>query len=149
MSYTSNDNMEYINTNFGNVVLEGVGKVGEFLFNAVADSAFLTAFEAGTNQNTWFALIFGNRNLAMYLTVIALIAFVIIAMLLHYKFTVKAYHANIEAEFLSSVIQITEQIEPENSDENIAKIVSKVLAEDIKRDKTIKVKNKKDDDIQN
>lgn len=146
VSYTANDNMEYIGKTFGNVVMDGIGRVGAFIFGALEDAEFLKAFEAGTNQNAWFAAIFGNKNLAMYLTVFALIAFVIIAMLLHYKFTVKAYHANIETEFLSSVIQITEQIEPENSDENVAKIVSKVLAEDIKRDKTIKVKKKDKDE---
>lgn len=146
VSYTANDNLEYIAENFGNVVEENISAVGEFVFDAISNSAFITAFNESAAQNNWFYLLFGNRNLAVFIAVFALIIFVVLANFLHYKFTVKAYHANIETEFLTSVIKISEQIESEGSEESVAKIVSKVLAEDIKRDKTIKAKKRKDKD---
>ena len=71
--------------------------------------------------------------------------FIVVAMYIHYKLSIKAYHANVEVEFLSSVVKISESIDKTGVDANVPKVVGQVLANDIKKDKVIKVKkNKKD-----
>ena len=72
------------------------------------------------------------------------IVFVIIAMYIYYKLSIKAYNANVEVEFLSSVVKISEQIDQNGLDANVPKVVSQVLANDIKKDKIIKRRRKKD-----
>ena len=70
---------------------------------------------------------------------------IVVAMYIHYKLSIKAYHANVEVEFLSSVVKIADQLDKSGKDENVAKVVSQVIANDIKKDKTIKVKPPKND----
>lgn len=146
LSYTANDNSAYLTEKFGTAVSDGMARAGQFLASAISSQEFLNSFASSQKQSKIFYDIFANEHLVIYLTAAAVIIFVVIAMYMHYRYVVKAYHANVELEFLSSVIKITEQIEPESSDENVAKVVSKVLAEDIKRDKTIKRKRRRDSD---
>ena len=79
-----------------------------------------------------------------YLTLCALIVFIVVAMFVHYKLSIKAYHANVEVEFLSSVVKISEQIDQTGIDPSVPKVVSQVVAHDIKKDKIIKRRRKKD-----
>ena len=83
--------------------------------------------------------------MVLYLTVVAFIVNLIIAMFVYYKLSIKAYHANVETEFLSSVVKICEQIDENGTDPNIPKAVNQVIARDIKKDKTIKSRRKKKD----
>ena len=59
--------------------------------------------------------------------------------------------SNVELEFLSSVMKISEQIDGQGTDANVPKAVSQLIANDIKKDKTIKrsKKDKKDEDENN
>ena len=64
-------------------------------------------------------------------------------MFTYYKLTVKSYYSDIETEFLSSVVKISDQI-GEDSEGDVTKMVGMVIANDIKKDKTLKrEKNKK------
>ena len=71
--------------------------------------------------------------------------FVIIGMYIYYKLSIKAYHANVELEFLSTVVKLSEQVDKTGKDENVPKMISQVIASDIKKDKTIKGKKSKKD----
>ena len=48
-------------------------------------------------------------------------------------------------EFLSSVMKISDQIDKNGKDDTVAKVVSQVIANDIKKEKVIKVKRQKKD----
>lgn len=149
IAYTANDNLDYIKEQKGENWLESLASVYELLDEKFCTSNFISELESVQNQTNWFYAIFANQKLVVFLTVVALVVMIVISMLLHFKLTVKAYHANIETEFLNSVVKICENVsEAENFDESIPAEVSKVIAEDIKRDKMIKPdrKEKKDKD---
>ena len=61
----------------------------------------------------------------------------------YYKLTVKSYYANVELEFLSSVVKISEHIDNNQGNKDVAKVVGKVLANDIKKNKTLDPEKKK------
>ena len=148
LRYTENDNLEYIKTNIGeNVVTDNLYEVFKTVNATLTDSDFVSVAGKG-NENDWFYTVFANDNLALYLTVVVFVLFVVIAMFVHYKLTVRAYYSNVELEFLSSVVKISEQIDEKGTDMNVPKIVSQVIANDIKKDKTIKrsKKDKKNDE---
>ena len=105
----------------------------------------MTVMKASSGDANWVYTIFANKTLATYMTVFAFITLLVVAMYIYYKLSIKAYHANVEVEFLSSVVKICEQIDETGQDPNVAKAVSQVIARDIKKDKTLKSKkNKKD-----
>jgi hypothetical protein len=76
---------------------------------------------------------------------VAFIVFIIVAMFVYYRLSIKAYHANVELEFLSSVMKITDGLDKGDKSEDVAKVVTQVVANDIKKDKVIKKKSTKKD----
>ena len=60
--------------------------------------------------------------------------------------TAKSYYANVEVEFLTSVVKIAEHIDAEGQDKNIPKVVGQVIANDIKKNKTLSPEKPKDND---
>lgn len=146
ITYTANDNIEYILNNLTDYAMEdNMYQVFKTVYYTITDADFIEVFEDSKGETKWFYAIFTSENLAFYLTVVSFIIFIIVAMYIYYKLSIKAYHANIEVEFLSSVVKISDQLDKSGKDENVAKIVSQVIANDIKKDKTIKVKPPKDD----
>ena len=146
ITYTTNDNIEYILNNLSDYKMEeNMYKVFKTVYYTLTDADFIEVFEGAKGETSWFYKIFASENLAFYLTVVSFIIFIIVAMYIYYKLSIKAYHANIEVEFLSSVVKIADQLDKSGKDENVAKVVSQVIANDIKKDKTIKVKPPKND----
>ena len=78
-------------------------------------------------------------------TIIAFVVVLIISMYIYYKLTVKSYYANVELEFLSSVVKISEQVDNSAGNKDVAKVVGQVLANDIKKNKTLRPEKKKKD----
>ncbi len=146
LTYTANDNIEYILNTFKEYSIEGkLYEVYKMVCHNLTDFDFVSVFDEARGGANWFLKLFGNQTLVIYLTVIVFIIFVMIAMYIYYKLSIKAYHANIELEFLSSVVKITDSIDKTGKDENVAKVVSQVIANDIKKDKVIKGKPPKND----
>lgn len=148
VAYTENDNLAYINENFGeNVISNNMAEAFTLIASKLSQENIVSELEKSAGQNKFFHSIFANKNLPVYLTVVALVAFIVVAMLVHYKLTVKAYHANIEVEFLHSVIKICENKDGDlNLEDADPSTISKILANDIKKDKMIRPskKDKKD-----
>lgn len=146
ITYTSNDNLSYIAENRqGYSVAENLFKAYSAICTTILDSEFVSTFEAGKGSTNWFYKIFANENLVLCLTAVVFIVLIIVAMFVYYKLSVKAYYANVEMEFLSSVMKISDQIDKDGTDDKVAKTISQVIANDIKKDKSIKTKHKKDD----
>lgn len=145
ITWTANDNLTYIaNTQTADYVLNNLYEVFKTIEYTLTDFDFVNVMKQSAGDSAWVYTLFGNQTLVTYLTVFAFIALVIVAMFVYYKLSIKAYHANVEVEFLSSVVKICEQIDETGQDANVAKAVSQVIARDIKKDKTIKSKKKKD-----
>ncbi len=144
IAYTTNDTIAYItdNLDFENVS-ENLYKVFRSVSGILTNENFETAATNAKGQSIWVYDIFANKKLVAWLTLTAFVLFVMIAMFVHYKLSVKAYNANVEIEFLSSVVKISESIDEGGIDENVPKVVGQVLANDIKKDKVIKTKKKK------
>ena len=49
-------------------------------------------------------------------------------------------------EFLSSVVKIAENIDTDGKDKNVPKVISQVIAKDIKKNKTLNPEKPKDKD---
>ena len=146
VSYTQNDNLKYITENFNfSSINENLYVVYKSISSILTDADLVSVLTKTQNSTNLFYLVFGNYQLVVYLTVVAFVLFVVIAMFVHYKLSVKAYHANVEVEFLSSVVKISEEIDKTGMDANVPKVVSQVLANDIKKDKVIKSKKVKKD----
>ncbi len=152
IAYTENDNIDYITELCGTSYITNMTELYEFLNIKFSDPNFLNELVAVQNQTNWFYAMFANQNLVIFLTVTVFVLMIIIFMLIHFKLTCKAYYANVEIEFLNSVVKICENMGGgENFDEEVPTQISKALAEDIKRDKAIRIgrkeknKDKKDD----
>lgn len=147
INYTKNDNLDYIAEKYGaNHVSENLYKTYIMLMNLFNNADFENNCMAAQNQTKAFYDFFGNDKLIAYLTVIVLVVMIVIAISVHLNFTLKSYDANIEPEFLSTIISISQNIDETCMDENIPKAVSQVIANDIKKDKTIKLRKKKKND---
>lgn len=147
ITYTENDNISYITEKVGfDKITQNLYDVFKLIGTMFVDSEFQSVLTKSQNSTNWFYAIFANENLVVYLTAIAFIAFIGIAMFVYYKLSIKAYHANVEVEFLSSVVKISEQIDKNGIDSNVPKVVSQVIAHDIKKDKVIKSKKRKKND---
>lgn len=145
ITWTANDNLTYIaNTQTADYVLNNLYEVFKTIEYTLTDFDFVNVMKQSAGDSAWVYTLFGNQTLVTYLTVFAFIALVIVAMFVYYKLSIKAYNANVEVEFLSSVVKICEQIDETGQDPNVAKAVSQVIARDIKKDKKIKSKKKKD-----
>ena len=146
ITYTTNDNIAYILENKADYdIAENLYEVYKTIFVTINNDAFVSTFEASAGSTDLFYKVFSNSNLVIYLTVVVFVILVVVAMYVYYKLSVKAYHANIEMEFLSSVMKISDQIDKNGKDDNVAKVVSQVIANDIKKDKVIRVKKHKKD----
>ena len=146
ITFTENDNLSYIaETQNSDYLVSNMYEVFKTIGYVLTDFDFMRTMKLAEGEADWVYTIFANQNLAIYMTVFAFLALVVVAMYIYYKLSVKAYHANVEVEFLSSVVKICEQIDETGQDPNVAKAVSQVIARDIKKDKTLKSKkNKKD-----
>lgn len=146
ISYSKNDTIEYINENYKeNTITDNLFKVSCAIESLLGNGDFM-ANAAGTyNQTSWFYKIFANQKLVVLVTTIAFFVFVIIAMFVYYKLTIKSYYADVEVEFLSSVVKISDQIDQDNIQGDVAGVVGKVIAKDIKKDKTLNPEKKKKD----
>lgn len=147
INYTKNDNLTYIAEKYGeNHISENLYKTYSMIMSLITNSEFENSCIAAQNQTKTFYNFFGNDKLIVYLTVVALVVMIAVAIGIHFKFTLKSYDANIEPEFLSTIISISQNIDETCADENVPKAVSQVVAHDIKKDKTIKVKKKNKED---
>ncbi len=146
LTYTSNDNLKYIAEKYGaNYVSQNLYKAYEEVVSLLSNENFAGECAAAQNQTKLFYDIFGNQKIITYLTAVVLIVIIAIAIGIHLRLSLKSYDANIEPEFMSTVISISQNIDETCTDENIPKAVSQVVANDIKKDKIIKTKkNKKD-----
>ena len=144
VSYTKNDTISYISENYGdNVVSENLFKVNSSIERLLVDKDFVENTSKATNQTSWFYKIFANDNLVFYVTAVSFVVMIIVAMFIYYKLTVKSYYANVEMEFLASVVKISENVDKNGENKDVAKVVSQVIASDIKKDKTLKAEKKK------
>lgn len=144
IAYTSNDNLEYISKNFGeNVIVDNLYNAYSLVFYTLTDADFVKVCERGV-QTGWLYTLFASEKMAVYLTVVALLLLIVAGSFIHYKLSVKAYNSNVEMGFLSTVVKISEQVDQTGKDEDVPKVISQVIAADIKKDKTIKGKKHKD-----
>ena len=147
ITYSKYDTLEYIKTNYGaDVVNKNLYKVFETIERILTDNAFVANATGSFNQTNWFYLVFANKNLVIMLTAIIFFVVLAVAFYIHYKLTVKSYYANVEVEFLTSVVKIAEHIDAEGQDKNIPKVVGQVIANDIKKNKTLNPEKPKDND---
>ena len=144
ISYTANDTIEYIKTTYGeDKINDNLYKINCAVETLLTNENFESVASKSYNQTSWLYGIFANEKLALYLTIVMFIVIIIIAMFTYYKLTVKSYYSDVETEFLSSVVKISDQI-GEDSEGDVTKMVGMVIANDIKKDKTLKrEKNKK------
>lgn len=146
VTYSKFDTRAYISATYGSdVVAKNLYRTFETVEQILMDENFLANTTGSFNQTNWFYQIFANQKLVLLISVIAFILVIIIAMYVHYKLTVKSYFANVEMEFLSSVVKITEHIDAEGKDKNVPKVISQVIANDIKKNKTLNPEKKDKD----
>lgn len=143
ITYTKNDTIAYINENFGqDVIVNNLYKTSLAIETLLTNENFVSKSASSSGQTAWFYKIFANSNLASYLTILAFFVILVVSMYVYYKLTVKSYYADVEVEFLSSVVKISDQIEKDGSNSDVSKVVGQVLANDIKKDKTLKSRKK-------
>ncbi len=147
LTFTKDDTAKKIEELYGfDSVVENLFATYKTIDNILTDFDFQEALSDSFESTKLFYSFFGNKKLATYLTAIAFVVFVIVAMGIYYKLNIKSYYSNVEIEFLSSVIKIAEQVDKDGQDENVSKVISQIVAQDIKRNKTIKTKRKKKKD---
>ena len=147
ITYTKDDNVAYIKENYGADVIEkNLYQVFETVERILTDKTFVASATGSYNETGWFYAIFANQKLIVMLTAIVFFVVLAIAIYIHYKLTVRSYYANVEMEFLSSVVKITEHIDGEGKDKTVPKVVSQVIANDIKKNKTLSPEKPKDKD---
>ena len=144
VSYTENDTIEYIEKTYGeNVVNDNLYKINLAVETLLTDFDF-EKMSAGTyKQNSWFYALFANEKLVIYFSFLTFALILIASMYIYFKLTVKSYYANIETEFLTSVVKIADQIDQNAENKDVAKVIGQVIANDIKKDKTLKRERKK------
>ena len=150
LTYSELDKLSYIEFLYGKEeVPTNLYKVYETIEAVLTDSDFVKETTGAYNQAGWFYTIFANEKLVVYLTAVIFIIILAVAFYIHYKLTINSYYANVEVEFLSSVVKISEHIDGNGVDKNIPKVVSQVIANDIKKNKTLNPEKKKPDDEKN
>lgn len=144
VSYSENDNLDYIKTTYGEQeVLNNVYRASCAIETLLTDKDFQINAMKSYKNTSWFYEIFANDKLNLYLAIVAFIVMIIVAMSVYYKLTVKSYYANVEVEFLSSVVKIADQVDKDSNDKEVTNVIGQVLANDIKKDKTLKPEKKK------
>lgn len=143
VTYTNNDTIAYINENYGtSVITDNIYKVSRAVETLFLSDGFVAAASSSQNSTSWFYKLFANEKLSLYLTILAFFVILIITMYIYYKLTAKSYYANVEVEFLSSVVKISDHIEEGGANSDVSKVVGQVLANDIKKSKTLKSRKK-------
>lgn len=144
ITYTENDTLGYVSENYGeDVVVNNLYKVLLAVETLLTSEDFVAIAAKSHGNTSWFYKIFANEKLASYLTIVAFFAILIISMYVYYKLAVKSYDANLEVEFLSSVVKISDELDKDGKDENVSTVVGQVIAKDIQNDKIKKKKDKK------
>ena len=146
ITYTDNDTLEYINKNVGeNEIADNLYLVNSTIETLLNDANFEKNAAKAYGKTNWFYSIFANEELVLLLTIVAFVVVLIISMYIYYKLTVKSYYANVEVEFLSSVVKIADHVDNATNNKDVAKVVGQVLANYIKKNKTLKPEKKKND----
>lgn len=149
ITYTENDNLDYIKENYGeSVVLDNLQNVYNVITKVLTNDEFVSACEKSRNQTRWLYNIFTNNKLVMYLTGVSILVLFSVAFIIMFRLTKRSYYANIEKDFVNSVMTITSNLSSKGTDEkvDVPDIVTDILVSDIKGDKRIKSKKNKDDD---
>ena len=147
ITYTENDNLDYITQKYGSeYVSTNLYKVYDAIVSILKDENFEQTCLSSQNETKLFYAVLGEQKIIAYLSVVVLIILIAVAISLHYRLSIKSYNANIEPEFLSTVISISQHVDESCTDETVPKAVSQVIARDIRKDKMLnmKKKNKKD-----
>lgn len=141
---TKNDNFEYISNKFGgNIIIDNLTKSFNFINQLLVEDGLSTACQNSVKQINNFYSVIANQKLPLYLTISVLFVGIIIALIIYYKLSIKAYNSNVESEFISSVMSISDNFEAGQDKVEVSKIVGQIVAHDIKKDK--RIKRKKDD----
>ena len=146
ITYTENDTLAYAKKHLGETeIVDNLFLVNSTIETLLNDSGFVKNASKSYGQTEWFYKIFANEKLVLWCSMVAFVVVLIVAMWIHFKLTEKSYYANIEVEFLSSVVKISEHVDKNAGDKDIAKVVGQVIANDIKKNKTIRPERKKKD----
>lgn len=146
ITYTKNDTIAYANKHLGETeIVDNLFLVNSTIETLLNDSGFVKNASKSYGQTEWFYKIFANEQLVLWCSMVAFVVVLIVAMWIHFKLTKKSYYANIEVEFLSSVVKISEHVDKNAGDKDIAKVVGQVIANDIKKNKTIRPERKRKD----
>lgn len=144
VTYTTNDNKEYISKTFGeNSIKDNLVEVYNIVTATISSDGLEDAVKTAKSQNSTFGMFFANSDLAFYLTVVLFIVMIIVAMFVYYKLSIKAYKSRVDVEFVSTVMKISEGVSNSEIDEKTAQTISQIVANDIKKDKALKSKKKK------
>lgn len=144
ISYTDNDTLEYINKNLGSEeIADNLYMVNSAIETLLNDANFERNAAKSYGKTNWFYKIFANEELVLWLTIVAFVVVLIVSMYIYNKLTFKSYYANVEVEFLSSVVKISDHVEKGPESKEVAKVIGQVLANDIKKNKTLKPEKKK------
>lgn len=154
ITFTGKDSLSYINEILGeDIILSNLTGVFKMVTSLIASSDFVSVCESSAGDSTAFYNFFANKKLLVYLTICVFFISIVVAALIYYRLSVKAINADLESQFASSVLIISDNFEEKANGEisdikdangEIPKIVSQVIANDLKKEKRIK-KNKKDD----
>ncbi len=146
ITYTENDTLDYAKKNIGETkIVDNLYLVNSTVETLLNDSGFVKNASKSYGQTSWFYKIFANEKLVLWCSMLGFVIALIIAMKVHLKLTEKSYYANIEVEFLSSVVKISDHVEKEGDGKDVAKVVGQVLANDIKKNKMLRPEKKKKD----
>jgi len=146
ITYTDNDTLDYAKKNIGETkIIDNLYLANSTIETLLNDSGFVKNASKSFGQTTWFYKIFANEKLVLWCSMVAFVVALIIAMWVHFKLTAKSYYANIEVEFLSSVVKISDHVDKDNVGKDVAKVVGQVLANDIKKNKMLRPEKKKKD----
>jgi len=144
ISYTDNDTIDYINKNLGNEeIADNLYMVNSAIETLLNDVNFEKNAAKSYGKTNWFYKIFANEALVLWFTIVAFVVILIVSMHIYNKLTFKSYYANVEVEFLSSVVKISDHVEKGPESKDVAKVVGQVLANDIKKNKTLRPEKKK------
>ena len=144
ISYTDNDTLEYINKKLGSEeIADNLYMVNSAIETLLNDANFERNAAKSYGKTNWFYKIFANEELVLWLTIVAFVVVLIVSMYIYNKLTFKSYYANVEVEFLSSVVKISDHVEKGPESKEVAKVIGQVLANDIKKNKTLKPEKKK------
>ena len=144
ISYTANDTLSYATKTLGaSEIIDNLYLVNSTIETLLNDSGFVKNASNSYGATSWFYKIFANENLVLWFSIIAFVVVLIVAMWIYFKLTEKSYYANIEVEFLSSVVKISDHVGKGSEDGNVAKVVGQVISNDIKKNKTLKPEKKK------